>query len=333
MSRSGLLAGGNFIVDHVKVVDHYPAQDTLANILRESSSNGGGPYNVLKDNARLGAPFPLEAIGLVGEDANGRWIFQDCRAHGIGTAGLQAAADAPTSYTDVMSVEQGGRRTFFHQRGANARLAPGHFDFSRTRARWFHLGYLGLLDTLDAFGPDGRTGASHVLEAARRAGLLTSVDMVSAPQPRFRDLALSSGPFADVLFVNEIEAGYVLGADLRQAAPAVLAESAAELRRLCGCGEVVLHCESGAVTAAADTVTRHGSLRLPGGFSRGAAGAGDAFAAGYLHGLHEDWPVERRLLAAVCVAAQSLTDPTCSNGIGPLADALALAGRFGARAF
>ncbi|MDA0811743.1 MAG: hypothetical protein O3C21_05050, partial [Verrucomicrobia bacterium] len=47
--RNGILAGGNFIVDHVKVVDHYPEQEMLASILSESMSNGGGPYNVLKD--------------------------------------------------------------------------------------------------------------------------------------------------------------------------------------------------------------------------------------------------------------------------------------------
>jgi sugar/nucleoside kinase (ribokinase family) len=41
--------------------------EPLANILRETSSNGGGPYNVLIDLARLQAPFSLEAVGLVGK--------------------------------------------------------------------------------------------------------------------------------------------------------------------------------------------------------------------------------------------------------------------------
>ena len=48
-SRQGVLAVGNFIVDYVKVIDAYPAQDMLASILSESRSNGGGPYNVLRD--------------------------------------------------------------------------------------------------------------------------------------------------------------------------------------------------------------------------------------------------------------------------------------------
>ena len=40
----------------------------LANIIRETSSNGGSPYNLLIDLARLQAPFPLGAAGLVGDD-------------------------------------------------------------------------------------------------------------------------------------------------------------------------------------------------------------------------------------------------------------------------
>src|SRR4051812_36065893 len=100
--RSGILAGGNWIVDHVKMIDAWPPQDSLATILSESSGNGGAPYNVLKDLARLGAGFPLSAVGLVGDDANGRAIRADCEAHGINPFRLRTAAGAPTSYTDVM---------------------------------------------------------------------------------------------------------------------------------------------------------------------------------------------------------------------------------------
>ena len=44
----GILAGGNWIIDNVKFVDVYPKEDKLANILKESNSNGGAPYSVLK---------------------------------------------------------------------------------------------------------------------------------------------------------------------------------------------------------------------------------------------------------------------------------------------
>jgi sugar/nucleoside kinase (ribokinase family) len=71
------------------------------------------------------------------------------------------------------------------------------------------------------------------------------------------------------------------------------------------------------------------SLRLPKGFIAGATGAGDAFAAGYLHGTHENWPVATRLKLAVCTAAACLTHPTPSQGLRPVAECLKLAEELG----
>ena len=114
MNRSGIIAGGNWIVDHVKLIDTWPPQDALASILSQSAGNGGSAYNLLKNIAKLGATFPLEAVGLVGDDADGRAILADCAAHGIATGQLRATAEVATSYTDVMTVRDTGRRTFFH---------------------------------------------------------------------------------------------------------------------------------------------------------------------------------------------------------------------------
>src|SRR5215203_1460328 len=104
--RNGVMAGGNWIVDHVKMIDRWPPQDALANIRSQFSSNGGSPYNVLKNLARLGAAFPLEAVGLVGDDAAGEFIRADCDRHRIERRRLLISKTAPTSYTDVMT-EQG----------------------------------------------------------------------------------------------------------------------------------------------------------------------------------------------------------------------------------
>src|SRR6187431_2294351 len=140
-SRTGLLAAGNFIVDYVKIIDYFPREEMLASILRESSANGGGPYNILKDLAKMGAGFPLAAAGLIGNDSTGRWILDDCAVHGIDTSRLRQTDSVSTSYTDAFTVESTGRRTFFHQRGANALLAPDHFEFTGVTARLFYLGY------------------------------------------------------------------------------------------------------------------------------------------------------------------------------------------------
>src|SRR2546421_2318405 len=108
--RRGLLAGGNWIVDQVKLIDVYPQREQLANIRCETrQGTGGAPYNVLVDLARIGAKFPLFGAGLVGKDALGDWIMRDCRAHGIDTRHLRATTKADTSYTDVMTEQANGR--------------------------------------------------------------------------------------------------------------------------------------------------------------------------------------------------------------------------------
>jgi sugar/nucleoside kinase (ribokinase family) len=331
--RSGLLAAGNFVVDRVKIIDYYPREEMLASILRESSANGGGPYNILKDLAKMGAPFPLAAAGLIGADATGDWILDDCARYGIDTTALRRTGTAPTSYTDAFTVESTGRRTFFHQRGANAQLSTEHFDFAHSNARIFYLGYLMLLDSLDPVREDGRTGAADVVMAARRAGMLTVADMVSVEHEDFVRSTTASLPELDYFVLNELEAERLAGLPLRRESSADWSGMAAAARALLGRGVrrgVVVHSVEGAVCAMSDgSMFFQGSVRLPPGFVKGATGAGDAFAAGFIWGVHEGYPIEVCLRQAVSAAAMCLSDPTTSEGMGPLRDALALGEEFG----
>ena len=334
--RSGILAGGNWLIDHVKVLDTWPPQDTLANILAESWGNGGAPYNVLKDLARLGVGYPLSGVGLLGADADGERILEDCRRHGINTDQVGRTTGAPTSYSDVMTVQSTGRRTFFHQRGANALLGPEHFDFSATRARVFHLGYLLLLDRLDHL-EHGRPRAADVLRRARTAGLLTALDCVSEPSDRFQRIVAPVLPEVDVLFANDFEAEKLTGIALRdphdqRVRRSAIERAAAELLGLGVRRWVVLHVPEAVFALAVDGAAHwQPSVKMPASAVRGTAGAGDALAAGVLHGLHEQWAMPEILRAAVCVAAASLTDATCSDGVRTLRACLALADEHGWR--
>ena len=326
--RHGLLAAGNWIIDHVKTIDAWPAQDGLVNIIAHERGNGGGPYNVLKDLAKLRAPFPLAGLGLVGDDADGRAIRADCAAHGIDTSRLHITTDAATSHTDVMTVRDTGRRTFFHSRGANALLAPDHFDFSRTDARWFYLGYLLLLDTLDSADSSDRVPrARAVLRSARDAGLLTALDCVSAASDRFLSTAAPVLPEVDLLFANDYEAEQLTGLSLGRGATLDRPSVERAARALLTLGvrrHAIIHFPEGACAASADgTVVWQSAVKIPPALIAGSAGAGDAFAAGCLIALHEEQPLADALRLGVCAAALSLTHPTCSQAIRPVADTLA----------
>ena len=333
--RSGILAGGNWIIDHVKIVDTWPAQDTLANIFSAARGTGGSPYNILVDLALLGARFPLSAVGLVGDDEDGRSIFSDCERLGIETAQLQQTSAAPTSYTDVMTVQATGRRTFFHARGANALLDVQHFDFSQTSARIFHLGYLLLLDRLDSASASHGTRAAEVLAAAQAAGLKTSIDCVSEDSDRFPKVVLPTLPHVDLCVMNELEAGRVTGRQVRIGDTLDRAALRAAMGALLEAGvreRVVVHFPEGACALGKDGAwDEHPSVRLPDGYIKGAAGAGDAFTAGVLLGWHDGKPMSDALRIGVCAAASNLSDETCTGGIKSLDACLALGEQFGYR--
>ena len=332
-SRSGILAGGNWIIDQVKLIDVYPQPEKLANIRNEAQGTGGAPYNVLIDLAKLGVAFPLSAAGMVGRDALGDQILEDCRRHKIDTRFLCASAAAPTSYTDVMTEINGGRRTFFHNRGANALWDGKDLDFSKTKARIFHLGYLLLLDALDAVDRKFGTRGAALLADAQENGIRTSVDVVSEDSDRFARIVAPALKYVDYCILNEIEAGKTAGfkvrepdgrldtVALRHAAGALLQMGVHEL--------VVIHFPEGGFAR-----TRKGedfwqsSLNLPPKRIAGTAGAGDAFCAGVLLGLHEGWDLRRCLETGVCVAAASLSDPTCTGGVKPLKATLDLAKKY-----
>lgn len=334
--RSGILAGGNWIVDKLKLIDTYPQQDALANILSESIGNGGSPFNILINLANLGADFPLAGVGLIGADADGEWITTQCRRSHINPAQLRTHPTAHTSYTDVMTVQSTGRRTFFHQRGANAFLNDDHFDFESTKARIFHLGYLLLLDRLDQSDANYGTVAARVLQRAKSAGYLTSIDLVSEDSDRFKKVVLPALPYVDYCFLNEFEIERTTGVVVRQkqGINLVALQNAAERLIRAGVREwVVVHFPEGACALGCDGHMRiQGSLRIPQSRIVGTVGAGDAFAAGVLYGLHEGCSIESALHYGVCVATSCLVGAGASDGIRRLEKCLEHENEFGVRA-
>jgi sugar/nucleoside kinase (ribokinase family) len=171
------------------------------------------------------------------------------------------------------------------------------------------------------------------LSKAQAAGFKTSVDVVSEDSDRFAKIVVPALKYVDYCILNEHEAGKTTGfrirlpdgqldlVALRHAAGAMLQLGVREL--------VVIHFPEGgfARTRKGDDHWRS-SLNVPAKFIAGTAGAGDAFCAGMLLGLHEGWELPKCLETAVCVAAASLSDPTCTGGLKPLKPTLNLARKY-----
>lgn len=309
-NRAGITAGGNWIVDRVKTIDVWPQEERLAQILAESTGGGGGAHNVLVDLALMKAPFPLRAAGVVGNDEDGKWLMAEAFQLGIDISGLRTTREQPTSSTDVMVVRPTGRRTFFHNRGANRMLEEDDLDPGNSRI--FHIGYLLLLDRVDPM-------AARILQRIRAAGVRTSVDLVSAEKARFQEIVVPALEHIDYLIINEIEAGECAGLAIRKPDGTFDRDALAEAtRRLHRRNLVVVHLPEGAYALGPEGEVWVPSKPLKKIVS--TVGAGDAFCAGVLYGLHEEWPIRQCLDLGHLAAAACIGHETTTGGLRPVSE-------------
>lgn len=327
--EGGIVCAGNFIVDRVHTLSYWPEQGNLAHILHQDVGVGGGAANVVADLASFGFSGKLAAAGCIGTDIDGEIVKTRLQDAGIDVSGLRQLPDRATAHTHVMNVP-GQNRTFFYHGGANDAVTDALVSpavFAEAGYRLFYLGYLMLLPGLDALDAGDRSGASRLLEAARDAGLTTCVDFVSSEDPEFAAKVGAALPYCDFLIINEIEAGRATGIAVRDA-KGELIEAA-----LLTAGERLL--AAGVAKAAvihAPEICFWFTPGCPAIVSRSrpvdpadivsTVGAGDAFCAAVLYGLHEDWPAERICAAAHAAAARCLKGATATDGIPDMATLL-----------
>jgi sugar/nucleoside kinase (ribokinase family) len=333
--RRGILTGGTWCVDYNRSLSHWPAEDGLAELFEEERHGGGSSCNLALDIRQLDPSIPIETIGLVGNDGDGRYLKEAAAKAGIDISQMAVTDDAATHFCNAYVSRMSHRRTHIFHAGTAALLTPDHFDFSATRMRYLHLGLPGVHRILDAPWKDEPNGWVAVLKQARASGLLTNLELASVEKGLMATLVAPCLPHLDFLIVNDLEIGAIAGVDTmrgdatdrdacEQAARAVLEKGAMKL--------VAVHCPSFALV-----VTRDGektilpSLAIPETEIIGANGAGDAFAAGMLYGIHESWSTNESLSLAHACAAVSLRSVSTTGAIVPWRECLNLAQRWGSR--
>ena len=323
--RSGIICAGNWIVDLIHDLDRWPNESELVRIGTEARGVGGGPANVIITLAKLETGLPLYPMGAIGEDEYGAFILKECSRLGLPTSGLISKTEVATAHTHVMSVA-GQSRTFFYQGGANDTLNINDFPegtFKGTSARIFYLGYLTLLRNLDQIIDNNSTNAAEVLKRAQHAGLVTCVDLVSIHHPEFSRIVESAAPFVDFLISNEIEAAQATGTRVDEetlTSVEALTQMAHGMLDLGVRKAVIIHCVERVlwVDTNRDVVVIEVELVPPEEIASNL-GAGDAFCAGLLYGIHESRGPERAIQLGKAVAQASLRGLTASSAISAAA--------------
>ena len=330
MTRKGIILAGVAVLDIVNIIDHWPQEEMLSFIDRTEYAAGGPPHNAAAGLKKLGAPFPITFICVTGDDRYGELLLQSARGYGLDTSLCVLVPGGTTSHTHVMSCADTGRRTFFAQLGLAKTLTVEQLRPRDPSAKLYYLGSPGISRHLDE-----TDGWRTLLAQARAMGLKTCIELCPAPPQLLRTHVTPCLPLCDYFVVNDYEAESLTGIALTSTGKFDWAAAETACRALLdlGVGELAgIHHPDGAVAVTRHgEVAKRGSVKVPPSEIAGATGAGDAFYAGLLLGIHEDWPLGKCLDLGNAAAATSLQSPTTSASIRPWEDCLAYAGAHGLR--
>ncbi|MBR3300078.1 MAG: carbohydrate kinase family protein [Clostridia bacterium] len=320
LNYSGIAFAGTILTDIIKEISAYPEKGMLVNIKTETRAVGGLVPNTAINLKKIDKSMRVLAIGKVGDDENGKFILSCLNENGIITDNIIKDANHSTSFTDVMSEESTGVRTFFYKKGADAYLDLSEFDVNALNVKIFHIGYLSMLTSLEASDAEYGIVLSRLLSSIRDRCIKTSLDMVSNADSNLAEFAPFVLPQCDYLILNEIEAGKISMIDLSgKVSTDKFLEASRKIMELGVREKVVIHAPEGASILNKDgEFTFLGSFILPKGYIKCSVGAGDSFAAGTLYGIYNDFSDKDILNIASAAAAASLSCSDSISGMLPL---------------
>ncbi len=250
--------------------------------------SGGSCANVLRNVARLGAHASYSSA--VGKDSFGRAFTDDLLSHEV--KDRCAVLDDGATGTSVILVSPDGERTMNTHLGACREYAAAHVPHEDIRGARMFFTTAYIWDT-----PNQIEAIEAALGTARAAGCRIALDLADPfAVDRSRDTIvdlLDHG--VDVVFANSEEARIMTGLEPREAARALAQKVDVAAVKIGADGALVC---SGDLTLEIDA---HPVDVVD------TTGAGDCFAAGFLHGLIRELDLETCGRMAAMLAADTIT--------------------------
>ena len=212
MTQKKAIAAGHICVDitpsfqgkKVHSVGELLLPGKLINVGAATVSTGGSVANTGLAMKKLGADVSL--MGKVGEDAFGKVILNVAAGYGA-EGGMIVDPTSATSYSVVLAMP-GVDRIFLHCTGANDTFCADDIpEEALKEASLFHFGYPPLMAQMYR---DGGDGLLKVLQKAKQAGCVTSLDMAAvdpeseAGQEDWKQILEKILPWVDI-FVPSVE--------------------------------------------------------------------------------------------------------------------------------
>lgn len=269
VARHGLVKGSMTLIDESR------AEQLYADMGQAIEVSGGSAANTAAGLASLGSRAAY--FGKVKDDQLGAIFRHDMRAQGV-SFHTHPAQEGPATARSFILVTPDGERTMNTYLGACVNFTTADVDRSAVEAA--HVTYMEgyLWDRPEA--KDAFKLASRMARAAGRKTALTLSDSFCVERHRdsFLDLIRTG---IDIVFANEAEIK-----SLSQTA--VFDDAVKMIAQLCPIS-VITRSEKGCVIVSAQGV--HESPAHPVSRVVDVTGAGDLFAAGFLHGFTSGRPL------------------------------------------
>lgn len=308
-----------------------PGAEPLLATPRLQVHYGGAEANVAIGLAHLGHTVRMVSV-LPGEHPLAEATLGELRRHGVDVQHIRRSAGRMGLYFYQAGAMQRPAEVVYDRAGSAFALAAADaIDWS---AALDGAALLHVSGITPALGPHGAAAALRAVRAARLAGLQVSLDgnfraklwaaWEADPAPILRGLL----EHADVLFGDHRDLGLMLGQAFSAATPQLAIRAAAEAA-FAQCPHLktvvctlrahtnVSTQQLGALAVRRDGVVERPALRLDGVIDR--IGAGDAFAAGVLHGMLCDEAPERWLALGQAAACLKHSLPGDCFTLGPQA--------------
>ncbi|MHB8994755.1 MAG: carbohydrate kinase family protein [Armatimonadota bacterium] len=285
-------------------IDEWPERGRLSTVDDMGIGLGGCAANTGLSLVKLGVDTAI--MGKVGDDGFGRFVSETLEAAGADVRGL-VVDDRPGTSATMVIIDSLGERTFLHYPGANGRLRCDEIGFGlMTDCRIFHCAGALVMGDFDG------EPMAQCLRAAKEAGVTTSLDTVYNDKSGWMDKLEPCLRYTDVFLPSLHEAQKLTGAD----DPETVAE------RLLSYGLKVVGLKMGEEGSYIRTPDQE--LRVPAYKFEAidGTGAGDAFVAGFLRGMLEEWDLERTTRFANAVGGLCTTGLGTTSGVRSFADTL-----------
>lgn len=295
-----------------------PGAEFLLQNAKLEVAYGGAEANVAVSLARFG--HDVRMVTVTPDNALGRAAIEELRRHGVDTSGVSAAAGRMGLY--FLTPGAGPRAADILYDRANSAFASADLTNIDWQSQLSGAGLLHVSGVTAALGANAAAAALHAVKQARRLGISVSFDCNY--RAKLWEAWRGDGPRilreivaeADIVFGDHRDIALILGqsfeADDARGRHAAAAAFAAfpNLQRLAHTIRVqhsVNHNELAAAMYARDGVWHAGAVDLTHIVDR--IGAGDAFAAGLLHGLRTAMNEEAALKFALTAAALKHVTP------------------------